>query len=174
VAILTPDELREHIETTLDDVALERLADAAEEAIVGEIGDPGPVNELITPRGTTDLIKLGRRAATVSAVTERTTELDEDDYELRSSGYILRRLNTGSSPASCWRGRVDITYTVSDLAERARVQIELVKLDLAYSPGVVGETIGSWSEQLAQGDRTYQAERAAILASLHRTPTGIW
>ena len=171
-------QFREHVTTSLGDEPLQRLLDAAAEAIVAVMGPyltDGTIDEIITPRGPGPLLRLSRRAESIDEIIEGTTTLAADDYQLRSSGYILRRLDTGTNPASYWRNRVYVTYLPqSDLAERDRVQLELVKLDLAYQPGITQETIGSWSETLAQGDRTYQVERAAILASLSQQSVGIW
>jgi hypothetical protein len=171
-------QFREHVTTSLGDEAVQRLLDASSEAIVSALGPyltDGTIDEIITPRGLGPLLRLSRRAESIDEIIEGTTTLAADDYELRSSGYIVRRLDTGTNPASYWRNRVYVTYLpLSDLAERDRVQLELVKLDLAYQPGITQETIGSWSETLAQGDRTYQVERAAILASLNQQSVGIW
>jgi hypothetical protein len=110
----------------------------------------------------------------VSEVIEGTTTLAADDYELRSTGYTLRRLTGGTNPASFWRDRVRVTYTpLSDLALREVAQIELVKLDVAFNPTLAAQTIGSWSETYQQG-KSYPDQRADILASLSPQPIGIW
>jgi hypothetical protein len=92
--------------------------------------------------------------------------LADDDYRLAPSGSLLIRLSDGTNPRSCWYGRVEVRYTpFVDGAERDRVAIALVKLDVNHNPGSVQETIGSWSEQQSQGSESYATERAAILAS---------
>lgn len=171
--ILTPAQFQEHVSTSLGAEALQRLLDAAETAIVARIGLPTPVNELITSHG--ELLMLSRPAESVTTVIEGTTTLAVDDYQLRSSGMILRRLSTGTNRATCWRGRIDVTYVpLDDAAERERVQIALVQLDLNYDPGSTGETIGAWSEQQSQTGETYDAERESILGSLAPAASGIW
>lgn len=182
MAILTVEQLRLHVTSDLSDAALQMLLDAAEEAInaflgagAGTYDAPDAVNELITVQG--DLIRLSQPAESIESVIEGTTLLAADDYELRSSGLTLRRLNTGTNPAQWWRRRVDVTYTpLSNAAERERVQIALVQADLNYSPGVTSERIGDWSEAFAQATANtgYQVERAAILASLAPVAAGIW
>jgi hypothetical protein len=113
---------------------------------------------------------LSRPAASIGTVIEdywgSETTLAADDYEVRSSGQTLRRLHTGTNPAYHWRGRVDVTYTPAvDADTRKRVQLELVKLDLAFSPTLASQTIGTWSETYASG-KAYPEQRAEILASL--------
>lgn len=166
----TPDSVREHVETTLGDEALQRLLDAAYETLDEYLGSDtgdyaGTITELLTPR-VGDLLRLSRRALSVEAVTEGTTELEADDYRLRPSGQVIQRLDTGTNPATCWRARADVRYTpLVDGAERDRVALALVKLDLNHDPGIVQETIGSWTEMRGQQSGAYADERAAILAS---------
>lgn len=170
---LTVTDLRGHLSSALEDTALQLKLDAAYETIDDHLGiDDGAydpvIADLITP-GYGDLIRLSRRALSISSVVEGTTTLDPDDYELRPSGYVLRRLATGTHPASCWRARVDVRYpTVLDGAERDRIAIALVQLDLNYQPGIKAETIGSWQQTNSgggDGGQSYEAERESILAS---------
>lgn len=186
MAGLTVEEFRAFVTTSLGDEPLQILLDAAWESIEDLLGPGAPtydapdaVNELVTVHG--DLLMLSRAAETIESILEGTTELDPDDYEVRSSGRILRRLRTGTHPASRWgegwphRGRVNVTYTpLSDAANRQRVQMELVKLDLGFTPGTVSERIGDWSETFTQGATDYPAQRSAILASLQPALAGVW
>lgn len=165
MTILTAEEAREHIETSLGDEALERLLEAAEAAIIDRAGS-NPTEDTATataeerhsPRG--DLLMLSRVPGVIVTVTEGTTELDPEDYAQRPGSAILRRVGRS------WCGRVTVAYIPEgDLAERIRVQLALVKLDLAATPGVTSERIGPWQQQTADGS-TYAAEREALLASL--------
>jgi hypothetical protein len=163
--VLTVAELREHLTSELTDDALERLLDAAYEAIGARIGT-GDVSELLTA-GPGDLLMLSRPASAIVSLTERGRELSDDDYELRPSGQMLVRRRTGPHPDPRWRGRIDVTYTPSAAdADRDRVAIALVKLDLAHNPGLTGQALGAWSEQYGQGDESYAAARERILGSL--------
>jgi hypothetical protein len=173
---LSVEQLLEHVTTDLGEDALSRLLDAAYEAIEKAAGpgsdfeyDPN-ITELITP-GPGDLIRLSKPATAVVAVTEGIFELEADDYELRPSGQLLRRLNTGTNPRSRWCGRVDVTYTpIADVNDRDRVAIALVKLDIDHQPGVQSETLGDHSITFSGGSSSsgsaYADQRAAILASL--------
>jgi hypothetical protein len=113
---------------------------------------------------------LSRRAAEIVTVSEGTTTLAANDYRLRS-GTVLHRLSTGTNPAHRWRDwrGIDVEYLPeSDVAERIRVQIALVQLDLAYAPGVVSEKIGDWTETFSpSGD--HAKDREAIIATLNAT-----
>lgn len=160
---LTVDELRDFVSSTLSDASLQLLLDAAYD----EIEDAAPsaeVAELIGPvRG--DLIMLGRAAASVEHVYENDVEIAADDYELRPSGTTLRRLSTGTNPAYAWRGRVDVRYLPDvDTTVRKRVQLELVKLDLASNPTLASQTIGTWKEDYVT--KPYADQRGDILAVL--------
>lgn len=187
MALLTVAKLKEHVTTSLGNDALQRLLDAAELAITSRYGAIGTVTDVRV--GGTGLIQLSRRASSITTVAEVFTldpgepadlrslvlagdiwfeaiELEPDDYALDGSGFWLQRLADGTNPADTWGRGVRATYPAfDDTAERIRVQLDLVRLDLSFKPGLTGETIGTWSEQFgAAGD--YEAQREEILRSL--------
>lgn len=181
---VTVDEFREHVETTLGDDAIQRLLDAAAEAIIERAGptveDSGAMQsrvETFTPTG--DRLMLSERAESIVSVSEQAhyatpTELETDDYELSASGYVLRRLTGGTTSSSRWRPLVSVTYApYSDLGSRAVVQIELAKLDIASNPGLASQSVGSWTESYVN-DRSYAQQRADILAALHADPVVVF
>ena len=174
---LTVAQFREHVTSSLGDEAVQRLLDAAYESLVGALGpyeEDGSITEIITPRSIGPLLMLSRRAESLSEVIEGDTTLAADDYELRSSGNVVRRLDDGTNPASYWRNRVYVTYLPqSDLALRAIAQLELVRLEIAFNPLLVSQTIGSWTETYQQG-KSYPEQRADILAALSPQPVGVW
>jgi hypothetical protein len=170
---LTVVQLREHVTSSLVDAALQRLLDAAYAAIAERAGAAGNLTESL-PAGHGPLLMLSHQASAIVSVTEDATGeallLDADDYRLRPSGSLLERLDGGTHPHTRWRGRIDLTYTLADdTAERDRVALELVELDVNFQPGASSETIGAWSESVAAagGDAGYHAQREAILESLH-------
>ncbi len=176
MTLLTVADFRGHVTTSLGDDEVQRLLDAAEEAII-KVAGPTIDEYLVTdmterfrPRGPS--ILLSRRAESIVSVTEYAhradpTELAADDYALASSGLVLRRLRDGTNPATAWHADVDVTYTpYSDTASREVAQLELAKLEIAFSPGLTAQTIGSWTEQYAQSGTSYSSQRDAILASL--------
>lgn len=177
MALLTVDEFRGYVETALEDADVQRLLDAAEQAILryagpylATSGADDSVNELFRPvHGP--LLPLSRRASRIDTVIENADgasplTLAADDYELRSSGYTLRRLHTGTNPRYWWWGRVDVTYApFDDAASREIVQLALVKLDIAFNPALAAYTTGSDSETYQTG-KSYPELRDEILATL--------
>jgi len=138
--ILTVTQLRQHVTSGLNDDALQRLLEDAERDITARFGAAGEVTEYLDG-GWRELV-LRRRAGTITTVTEASEGddaliLEDDDY--RVHGYLLRRLDTGTNPRSTWQGEVKVVHTPPDTeVDRVRLQVALVKLDLAYS-GFVAE-----------------------------------
>lgn len=133
--ILTVTELRQHVASGLPDDALMRLLEAAENDITAKFGAAGAVTEYLD--GGFETLVLGRRVGTITSVKEwfdtaAPTTLSTDDY--RIDGYMLHRLDTGTNPRSTWAGQVQVIHTPPDTeVDRVRLQVQLVKLDLAYS-----------------------------------------
>jgi hypothetical protein len=166
----TVTALREFVTTSLSDAALQTFLDAAFAAIDDAVGPLEDVREIL-PTGSGDLLILARRADSIVSVTEDARwsplVLDATDYELTRSGQTLVRLSTGTNPGWYWHGRVDVTYRpYADMANRIRVAVELVKLELATAGGLTAQAIGSWSETYASGT-AHAEQRAEILASLN-------
>jgi hypothetical protein len=171
VASLNVAGFREHVTSALGDTPLELLLDAAWQAIAEVIGIEGDVTEVRDGGGS--FIFLPRPAATITSVkewlgysSERT--LDEDDYRLLSDGVSLKRLTTGTTPATYWAGPVEVALTpVDDESARQVVQIALVKLFLDHHPGIQEEEIGDW-RQVFQSNSVwnYAQERESILDTL--------
>jgi hypothetical protein len=61
MTLLTVDQFREHVETSLVDDAIQRLLDDAEAEIIRYAGDLGSITELID--GGSSRLVLSRRAA---------------------------------------------------------------------------------------------------------------
>lgn len=188
MTLLTPTQFREHRSTTLGDAALGRLLDAAEMAITGRAGPLGTITDVRIGGG--GVISLSRRAASITSVAEQwflqvhsddladavyaaefwlsATTLDAADFALSADGYSVQRLATGPHPAETWGQAVQLVYPAyTDTAERIRVQIELVSLDLASNPNLASQSIGTWSESYAAAG-SYNDQREDILASLQR------
>lgn len=166
---LTIARLREFVSSSVSDSSLQLMLDAAYQDIDECIGPAGEVSEFFSVNG--DLILLSRRAESITAVSENvshtSTALSADDYTLRPSGRTLVRSYSGTNPRYRWCGRVDVAYRpFDDIATRARVAIELVKLGIAFSPSLASQTIGTWSETYTTG-KPYADQRAEILATLN-------
>lgn len=167
-ASLTVDQLRLFVTSQLPDEALTTLLSAAAAAITGVAGATGEVTEYLT--GGYTRIVVGRQIGTLTSVTENDVLLTVTDY--RASGYVLTRLDSAGNP-STWGTAVVVVYTpADDTAERQRVQLELVKLDLASNPGLASQNIGTWTEAY-RTDKTPDEQRAEILASLGASGGGM-
>lgn len=172
---LTAAEFREHVTTSLGDEAIELLLDAAWQAIAAVAGEEGDVVDVRDGGGS--YVFLSRRATSVNIVKEwlgysyeRT--LDAGDYRLLSDGVSLRRLNTGTTPATYWAGPVEITSTaVDDDALRQSLQLQLVSLFLNHHPGITSQWIGDWREEFqSAANWSYATERQALLDTLRSRP----
>jgi hypothetical protein len=172
---LSPAEFTLLYANSMDTDALQLLLDAAEAEIVERAGptitDYVDRVETFTPRGV--LLRLSEDAASIESVIEYAeqvspTTLAADDYELSGDGRMLRRLLTGTNGAYQWNPLVKVTYIPkSDDATRGRVQAELVKLAVGFTPNLRSQTIGDWAEVYATSDVPYSEQRETILATLH-------
>jgi hypothetical protein len=168
---LTLDQFRAfEPEATLSDESLLILLQASATDIVREIGPTGDVEELLHASGP--LLMLSRPAAGIVSVVEdaygAALALTASDYELSATGRMLRRLDDGTNPSGYWCRWARVTYApFDDLAVRQRAQLALVRLDIANTPGLAAQTIGTWSEQYASNSAwNYQEERKMFLAGL--------
>lgn len=169
--LLTVEELRGHITSSLGEDELQLLLDAAEEAIEARYGPVGSdVTEIVD--GGLSHIFLRRRALAITEITETVADvdtiLDEDDYRLRGDGVSILRLSTGPNDRAYWGAPVRVKSSpADDLASRKVMQLALVTLDMNYKPGVTAERIGEWEEQRgANSAWNYETERESILAGL--------
>lgn len=154
MTILTPNELREHVETDLSDAALFRILAAAEQRIF-EVAGPHPtgtLTEYIDRIGAlsppTRRIYLARKIATIVEIRERDflddveTTLASDDWRKTGSREIVR-LREGTNSRQYWAPFVAVDYTaVDDMALRRQAQIDLAKISLAnegYQRGTSGD-----------------------------------
>jgi hypothetical protein len=162
---LTIELVRERAPSSLSEAALNSLLAETYSHIAHVIGEPGPLTEVLTADAG-DVLLLSRPAASITSVLENNTELDASDYKLGTTRLLLR-LSTGGHPSLRWRGRPEITYEVlNDVAERDRIAMALIKLEMNFNPGLASQRIGQWAESYSQGVDV-AAEREAIFASYH-------
>jgi hypothetical protein len=164
MADLTVTELRDYVATALSDASLQSFLDEAYLAIEDTLGPSGPLAERL--HGAGELLMLSRRATSITSVLQyqpwpsAALTLASNDYELSTSGRVLRRLGTGTNPGWHW-GTVLVTYQPpDDTSRRTKAAVELVKLDLAYS-GYTGESTQSESRSFDD----LAAQRQAIMAT---------
>jgi len=170
---LTLEELKAIIgETSASDEWLQMALNAAFTAIAQVAGAWSTTTETHRDSFGYSTLVLANQASSVTSVTEDGVLLASSDYEL--SGYVLRRLDA-EGDWSTWGSKVVVVYEPIDLTyDWQRVQAELVKLELAYNPGIVSVHLGDWSESYPQGDRSYAREREAILSTLSSAGGGMW
>jgi hypothetical protein len=164
--VLTVTQLRQYVTTALEESALQGLLTAAYQAIDPRLPS-GPQSELLTTEASTLVLSLP--AASITSIVDRGDTLDPDDYQVISP-TMLRRLHTGPNPARIWY-RPFVTYLpMASEAERDRMAVALVKLDLTHKPGLTGFRIGEYQESFATGEGSdYAASREAILSSYGRS-----
>lgn len=172
--LLTVAELREHVETSLGDDAVQRLLDGLEAEIVRYAGPPGEQTDRI--RGGQQLITLLRPTSRIVSVSESwyttTTTLDPDDYELLPNGQQLLRKRTGPNPRYHWWWDVTVVSIASDDDDiRIGVLLDLFRLAEDFDPGVTSEQIGAWMEQRSANSQWNQSTaRESILGRLDDGP----
>jgi|CXWL01.1.fsa_nt_gi hypothetical protein len=169
MAILTTDEVREHVETDLVDDALDRLIDNADQEIIDRLGVLATHTDVL-PGGGLPALPLTRRASAITSVVERIGEtnytLGTDDYRLDSNGFSLHRAQGATYPALVWSGEVTIVAVpyggaAGELAAREKLLVDLVRLDAAYD-ATSSNTIGDTSRTALN----HGAERAALFSSM--------
>ena len=164
MALLTLAQIREHIESDLDNDPLQRLLDETEAEIVRLYGEHATQIDYLD--GGEKYLFPSRVVSTVTTLVETEggtdTSLVATDYSLVYNGRGLLRLNSGTNPRSYWGDSIKLTYVpVSDLDQRERVQVDLVKLETQYN-AVTAEKAGNWSATYPE----YEAERTKIIERL--------
>jgi hypothetical protein len=167
---VTPTILKEHVETDLSTIALQRLIDAANNDITERYGSFSEVTEeydMTVDRWEIrrDRIWTRQQIKSVTLLEEgftlKTTDLValvlDTDFFVVFEGQAVERIDT------MFRRRVRITYVpqVANESQRDRVIIDLCKLMLQWN-GLQNERIGDWSGQV--GD--YETQRRKILSTL--------
>jgi hypothetical protein len=169
VSLLTVARLREHVETSLPDAALERILASCELAIARWAGPLSfdeddvveDVTETVSAPGRT-LLRLRQLPTAVSAVVDLhggvEDVLDPSDYRVEER--FLRRLG------STWGERTTVVYTpTDDSAVRRTVLVQLCQLELNVQPGMASQGAGGWTESygryLRQRDELLRAIRPA-------------
>lgn len=156
--------------SNLDATALQTLLDSIESEIVARRGPAtGPITDFrFANRLRT--FRLSRPASSISSVIEFSggvaTALAANDWALHQNLMTMVRLGSGSNPRSRWPDQVQVIFTPrDDTAERKRVQVAVIKLDLSYSGFASQSTQSEARAALAN----YHLERSALLASFALT-----
>lgn len=174
-SLITPTLLREHMASSLSDIALQRIIDAEESEIVARYGAVGSQIEEFSDATPGPLIFPSRIVGSITSVVEKysdsfiggysSTTLAATDYEIVPGGRQIRRLGSGVNPSSCWGQRVTVTYVPADeTARRIKALIDLCKLTLSSTPGLKSESVGGNEYSYTAGD--VESEREKIFARL--------
>jgi len=178
MALLTVDQLREHIETDVTDAAMQRYLDAADFDLTDRYGSHvGTLIEYFTGAGADCLVFTTRKIDTITEIVETSRGIDGDlETTLAGDDYIaegsrqIRRLSNGTNGASYWAPRVKVSYTpLGDTAKRIGTTIDLVRLAVRYE-AASSVKLGDVSVNHVD----YNLERERILARLQPTVMGYW
>lgn len=176
MSLITPTQLRAHVDTDLTDTALQRILDDADAEIVRRFGEHTTANvEVHRPGGGELRLFTDRKVASITTIVEtlrtvvgeQTVTLSADDYTLESDRCIRRESN-GTNSRDWWAEIVTVTYLpVSDDARRTRVTIDLCRLALTYQA----------AQSMSVGDVSishvaYDNERERILRTLEYSVIG--
>ena len=170
MALLTADQIKDHIETDLKATAITRFISDAEEEIIKRFGAHATQTDTAEEVQLSNAIFLSRKAGSVVSVTETIddteTVLASDDYELRHDGRVLQRLADGTNERSTWGDSVVVVYTPEDESNiRTRVLIDLVKLAIEYDTKKSTQ-VGD----VRESSTDYETERVKILSRLDDFP----
>jgi hypothetical protein len=166
--LLTVEELREHVQTALDDEALQRIIDGNDAAItnacgtlvLGDYETPDVVIETNTLAVKTNTLWLKRKPASIESVTEIDTGSDgsdtdlvvEDDYWL--DGKIVYRRG------GWWGRRVQIEYIpMNDVQERRLLLVQLCQLTINVEPGMSFAGAATWQETY----KNFETEKQSLI-----------
>lgn len=174
---ISVEQLRERIETAVEDAALEDLIGAQEQILdrwagplsaAGDYEEPDPVVET-HERVRGSLIELRHRPFSIDTVTlyqgswdtDGTAFLEEDDWRLLYDNVVAR--NDGAP----WGGRVVIEYVpTNDLLIRRNAIVKLCELELNWQPGLGAEGAQGWTESYGDRDKA----RQSILEDVYQPP----
>ena len=167
MGLLTVAQLREHVETSLPDAALDRVLASCEQSIaiwagpleLDEAGVIADATEKLWAPGRT-LLRLHQAPSAITSVTDvvNGTEslLGPSAYRLVEGRY-LRRLG------GTWGEWTTVVYTpTDDSATRRTVLVQLCQLELNVQPGMASQGAGGWSESY----RTYLRQRDELLRAV--------
>jgi hypothetical protein len=105
MSLLSLEEFRARVTTSLSDAGITSALESAEEEILDYAGPPGDVTEHFA--GGHNQVMLGKRASMIVRASEYVGmlrfDLDHEDYELSASGNVVRRLIGGPNPCRYWR-----------------------------------------------------------------------
>lgn len=164
---VTLSQLRARVETDFDDTTLQKILDAAVQAIERAAGKVDSESETFSYALGSRFVALSRRHTSISSITERGSPYADEDTlsanDYREIGeYKILRLGDGDNPRSRWGETVTVTY-VPEVDEDLRdsVTMDLAQMVVEFR-ALDKETVGDWSGE----QKDYQKRRRALLATI--------
>lgn len=169
---VTIETIRDHVETGINDQALQVLLDDAVGQVEGRFGTDAAITLRLIGGG--QYLRLQRPALTVTSITESNEQRTflytigalNTDYDLLYGGRVIQRLTGGTIYYwQRWAPVVDIVYVPRpEQALRDRVVIDLVKLAVQYD--ATSQTMIGGRTGVAAWSLDYRNERERILSSV--------
>lgn len=163
---VTVEDLRARTDTDLDDPTLQRILDAAVEAVNRAAGSPTEETEAQLARNS-DWTSVLRPVSSITSIVERQRSssdpvtLAADDYRLVGK-YRIFRFTDGTNPARCWGDELLITYVPeADTATRDRVALDLSALSIEFR-AYEREKSGDWDGE----QKLWRQRHRALLAQV--------
>lgn len=174
LTLMTVDEVRERVDTSLTDAGLTALASDCEDMITDWAGplviegypeDAEQVTETVYARGTT-LLRLKQKIGEIISVTDTSGDTDtelvveaENEGDWRVRGDYLERAD-----GYIWGERTTVVYVPADgRFKRRQALVKLVQLELNFQPGMSSQQAGPWAERYAK----YAADKSMILNEVY-------
>lgn len=128
LSLVTPEDVRALVNTSLSDIHLQDVIDRVEAEITAKIGAPQEdgmtVSQAVTKRGEGTLLFTPVEIYSVVSIVEDETTLEATDYQVWAGG-VIERLPMGST----WGDRNIVTFkAVDDRLKRKQAVIDLVRI----------------------------------------------
>jgi len=131
--MITPTELRAHIETDLTDLELQTVIESEAEWLA-KIAPTGTVTEEFMFETRTNRLHLKRPAESITQIREG---IDEFNYSILASSEYRITADGNPQKKGDFDFAVEVTYVVSEATTlRDSVLIDLAKLRLLYQSGL--------------------------------------
>jgi len=163
MSVLSVDEARALITTSLSDADLQDVIDREESWLTRKVGPlTGERTQFFVPEDGDEVLRLTRHTSAVSI---------EDDDGAYSSASLRGWSDVVPSSSDAWTGQVEVTYTPDDEDEVKRAVLLLVRLQVNAS-AYAAESAGGFSAQTdfgAQKDLRYNAWKSLLRPSVPNT-----
>lgn len=189
--LMTVEDLREHISTTLSDDALQAMLNANEALLNRVLGELGvPITEVHHQTGYETIILLEHQFAVTDSPPGPTVvvgyglpnpiTLADDDFRVEG-GSTMRRLDYGTNVGIYWDTPIAVTgVLVDNTDERIMALVSLIRIDIAAQSGAGGlvraRTVGKHRVEYfgAKEGASPTELKADVLATLQPDPLPVF